>query len=133
MRPHGAAPYLLQPPQWMWESNSWNYMLEDNGPTFCPTKGRWHWELSASSIEMRPLGTAVISTFFPHLTGEEEQGLLNTGGTLLAFTFFKMVLITEPFSFDADDLVNLLIHHDEGFNVLERLLDAADATAELDQ
>jgi hypothetical protein len=128
--PQGAAPYLLQPPQWMWESDSWNYMLDDDCPTFCPIKGRWHWELSTSSLEIRPLGTAVISTFFPQLTGEDEQKMLNTGGMLLASWFFKTVLIDEAFNFDADDLVDFLISRDEGAKVLEGLLDATDAHAQ---
>jgi hypothetical protein len=130
VRPDDAAPYLLKPPQWMWESSSWNYLLDDDEPTFCPTKGRWHWEYVQISTEMRPLGTAVVSTFFPKLTDKREQGLLNTVGTLLASRFFRMVEISEPFTFDADDLVNHLIRDREGFDVLEQLLDAAEATAE---
>ncbi|EJL01649.1 hypothetical protein PflQ2_1993 [Pseudomonas fluorescens Q2-87] len=61
----GTSPSLLQPAPWMWESNEWNYMLNDDCPTFCPTKGRWHWELSSSSSEMRPLATAVLSVSSP--------------------------------------------------------------------
>lgn len=41
VRPDDAAPYLLKPPQWMWESSDWDYLLNDDEPTFCPTKGRW--------------------------------------------------------------------------------------------
>lgn len=114
----------------MWESDRWNYMLNDDNPTFCPTQGRWHWELSTSSLEMRPLGTAVISTFFPQLVTEAEQKILNIGGMLLASSFFKTVMIDEGFSFDENDLVSFLISRDEGFEVLERLLDAADAYAQ---
>jgi hypothetical protein len=125
--PQGATPFPLRPPQWMWESDSWNYMLNDDHPTFCPTLGRWHWERSTSSLEIRPLGTAVISTFFPQLVTEAEQKILNTGGMLLASSFFKSVLVDEGFSFDANDLVNFLISRDEGFEVLERLLEAADS------
>lgn len=133
VRPDDAAPYLLKPPQWMWESSGWNYLLNDDEPTFCPTKGRWHWEYVQISTELRPLGTAVMSTFFPRLISKREQGLLNTGGTLLASRFFKMIEIHEPFTFDADDLVNHLIRDQEGFNLLEQLLGAAEAAAEAGQ
>lgn len=120
-----ATPHPLQPPQWMWESDNWNYMLNDDGPTFCPTKGRWHWELSSSSIDMRPLATAVLSTFFEQLTGENEQRFLNQGGVVLANTFFRTVMITEPFSFDAEDIVGFLMRRDEGYEALDMLLNAA--------
>ena len=63
-----AAPHPLIPAHLMRDSDQWNYMLNDDGPTFCPTKGRWHWELSSSSIDMRPRATAVLSTFFEKLT-----------------------------------------------------------------
>ncbi|MGA8136450.1 MAG: toll/interleukin-1 receptor domain-containing protein [Pseudomonas gingeri] len=133
VRSDNEAPYLLKPPQWMWESDSWNYLLDDDEPTFCPAKGRWHWEYVQISTEMRPLGTAVMSTFFPQLTAKREQGLLNTGGTLLASRFFRMVDIREPFTFDADDLVNHLIRDYEGFSILDQLLDAATAGSLLTQ
>lgn len=126
-----AAPHPLLPAQWMWESDHWNYMLNDDGPTFCPTKGRWHWELSSSSIDMRPLATAVLSTFFEQLTGENEQKLLNQGGVVLANTFFRTVMITEPFSFDAEDIVGFLMRRDEGYEALEMLLDASDTDLEV--
>lgn len=128
-----TAPNLLLPPKWMWESNNWNYMLDDDGPTFCPTKGRWHWELSSSSIDMRPLATAVLSTFFEHLIGEDEQRWLNRGGIVLANTFFRTVLITEAFTFDAEDIVDFLMRRDEGFEALEKLLNAAELTVTIDQ
>jgi hypothetical protein len=123
-----AAPYLLKPPQWMWESSRWNYLLDDDESTFCPTKGRWHWEYVQVSTEMRPLGTAVAATFFPKLTNKRAQELLSTVGMLLASRFFRMVEISEPFTFDVDDLVNHLIRDHEGFDVLAQLLDAAEAT-----
>jgi hypothetical protein len=126
----GAAPYLLGPPQWMWKSRNWNYMLDDDSPTFCPSKGRWHWESSFSSIDMRPLATAVLSTFFEQLNGEEVEQALNQGGIVLANTFFRTVLITEPFRFDAEDIVGFLMRRDEGYEALEQLLNAADQVAE---
>lgn len=132
VHPDDAAPYLLKPPQWMWESTSWNYVLDEDVPTFCPGKGRWHWERVHLSSEMRPLGTAVMSTFFPQLTGKTDQGLLNRGGTLLASRFLRMVEINEPFTFDANDLVNHLIRDQDGFDLLERLLNAAQATVKVD-
>ncbi|WP_027350659.1 toll/interleukin-1 receptor domain-containing protein [Halotalea alkalilenta] len=124
-----AMPYLLKPPQWMWESSHWNYLLEDDQPTFCPIKGRWHWEYVQISSEMRPLAAAVLSTFFPQLTGEKEQRLLTKASALLVCRFFRMVKIDEPFTFDADDLVNNLIIDYEGFDILKQLLDSAEATA----
>jgi hypothetical protein len=74
-----------------------------------------------------------VSEFFPQLTGKRKQGLLNTGDTLLASRFFRMVEIHEPFTFDADDLVNHLIRDHEGFNVMKQLLDAAEATSGQEQ
>ncbi|BBP73866.1 hypothetical protein PHLH6_58700 [Pseudomonas sp. Seg1] len=124
-----AAPYLLKPPQWMWESDRWNYMLNDDGPTFCPTKGVWHWEYCAISLDIRPLSTAVVSTFFPQLISKDDQGLLNTAGMLLASKLFKTFKIDEAFRFVAEDLINFLITNDDGFQALKRLLDAADAHA----
>lgn len=126
-----TAPHLLQPPQWMWESANWNYMLNDDGPTFCPTKGRWHWELSSSSIDMRPLATALLSTFFESLTGEDVQLFLDQGGIVLAHMFFRRVMITEPFSFDAEDIVGFLMRRDEGYEALEKLLNAVDLAVEV--
>lgn len=127
VRPTDAAPYLLKPPQWMRKSNSWNYLLDEDGPTFCPLKGRWHWEYIQISTEMRPLAAAVVSTFFPGLTEKSEQVLLNSAGALLASRFFRMIEINEPFTFNADDLINNLIFDQEGFDILEQLLDAAEA------
>lgn len=124
------APYLLKPPQWMKESNSWNYLLEEDVPTFCPAKGRWHWEYIQISTEMRPLGTAIMSIFFPQLTAKKEQKLLNFGGTLVASKFLRMVHIHEAFTFDVNDLVTILISDHEGYSLLNELLDAAEAIAE---
>lgn len=122
-----TAPYLLTPPPWMWNSDHWSYMLNDDGPTFCPSRGVWHWEYCAISLDIRPLSTAAVSTFFPQLTSEYEQGLLNTAGMLLASKLFKTFRINEAFTFEAEDLITFLINSDEGYKVLERLLDAADA------
>ena len=121
------APYLLTPPLWMTESSSWNYLLDEDVPTFCPAKGRWHWEYIQISTEMRPLGAAVMSAFFPQLVTKRDQKLLNMGGTLLASKFFRMVHVHEAFTFDAADLVNNLINDQEGFSILTQLLDAAEA------
>lgn len=65
-------------------------------PPACPTKGCWHWELSSSSIDMRPLATALLSTFLEQLTGEDVQLLRDQGGIVLANTFFRTVMITVP-------------------------------------
>lgn len=121
---HGLPSHPLLAPQWMWDSNEWNYMLSDETPTFCPTKGRWHWDLSTPSRGMQALGTAVLSAFFPQLIEEEEQWALSKGGALLAVNFFRTVHRVEPFSFDMNDLVTFLISDREGYAVLQRLLDA---------
>ncbi|WP_313049171.1 toll/interleukin-1 receptor domain-containing protein [Pseudomonas soli] len=121
-------PYLLKPPRWMWESSRWNYVLNEDEPTFCPSKGRWHWECIELSNEIRPLGTAVVATFFPQLTRENDQELLTTAGMLIASRFFRLVRLDEPFTFDAEDLVRCLMSEHLGFNVLEQLLDAVDAS-----
>lgn len=122
----GTLPTLLQPAAWMWESNNWNYMLNDDSPTFCPAKGRWHWELSSSSSEMRPLATAILSEFFDQLDGRKAEPWLNQGGIVLANTFFRTVLEYEPFRFDAEDVIGFLMRRDEGYEALEKLLDAVD-------
>ena len=130
--PAAETPYLLKPPQWMRESSRWDYLLEDDEPTCCPTKGRWYWDYVQVSTEMAPLGAAVMSTFFPQLTYKKEQGFLNRGGTLLASKFFRMVKFHEPFTFDANDLVNNLIQDREGFEILEQLMNAVESTAKDD-
>lgn len=66
-----------------------------------------------------------MSTFFEQLTGENEKRFLNQGGVVLANTFFRTVMITEPFSFDAEDIVGFLMRRDEGYEALEMLLNAA--------
>lgn len=127
VRPEYGASFLLKPPQWMWQSSYWNYFLKDEFPNFCPAKGRWYWDYTESSSEMRPLATATAAMFFPQLTGRDEQELLNMVGTLLATKFFRMNYSHEPFVFNASDLVNALIPHAEGFGILEQLLDAVEA------
>ncbi|MFD4836364.1 toll/interleukin-1 receptor domain-containing protein [Achromobacter sp. NPDC058515] len=124
----GLPPEQLLAPQWMWHSNEWNFMLSDETPTFCPTKGRWHWDLSTPSRGMQALGTAVLSAFFPQLTGEDEQRVLCKGGARLASNFFRTVLVSEPFHFDMNDLVTFLINDREGYEVLAKLLDAVHRT-----
>ncbi len=128
VRRQGLPPSPLLPPQWMWESNEWNYMLSDETSTFCPTRGRWYWDWSTPSRGMQALGTAILSTFFPNSIGADEQHTLCAGGALLAVNFFRTVKITEPFHFDMNDLIRFMIGHPEGFEVLEKLLAAVDRT-----
>ncbi|PYC00165.1 hypothetical protein DMX04_15660 [Pseudomonas koreensis] len=73
------------------------------------------------------MSTAAVSTFFPQLTSEDEQGLLNAAGILLASKLFNTFKINEIFTFSAEDLTTYLINSEEGFHILERLLDAAEA------
>ncbi|WNZ76423.1 toll/interleukin-1 receptor domain-containing protein [Pseudomonas sp. P105] len=119
-------PYLLLAPQWMWDSNEWGFMLSDDNPTFCPTKGRWHWDRFSPSRGMRALGTAALSVFFPHWLGEVAQSALNAGGVVLAEKFFTQVDVMEAFTFNVDDLVTSLIVDYKGYGVLEQLLEAVD-------
>lgn len=130
VHPDNSAPYLLKPPQWMQRSKRWDYMLGDEGPTSNPMQGRWHWEYIAISTEFRPLATAVVSTFFPMLTGENEESLLNSAGTQIATKFFRMIYIHEPFTFNANDLIDNLLASPSGADVLERLLNAAESCSE---
>jgi len=127
VRPEGAPGYVLTPPEWMWESDRWRYELEEDGPACCPAKGRWYWDYVQFSSEMRPLATAVMSIFFPDLTGEHGQRLLESGGILLATKFFRMNYNHEAFTFDVNDLVSALTHGDEGCRILDQLLDTAEA------
>ncbi|MGG5221984.1 hypothetical protein [Pseudomonas syringae pv. coryli] len=40
-------------------------------------------------------------------------------------------MITEPFSFDAEDIVGFLMRRDEGYEALEKLLNAVDLAVEV--
>lgn len=115
---------LLLPPKWMWGSMEWGYMLSDEDPTFCPSKGRWHWDYSTPSRGMRALGTAVMSAFFPQYTSSSDQHALQTGGAVLAQRVFAMTYITEPFVLESEELVQVLINDLEGYAALEHLLNS---------
>ncbi|TCT08971.1 toll/interleukin-1 receptor domain-containing protein [Paralcaligenes ureilyticus] len=127
VHPDGQLSYPLRAPQWMWDSEMWSFMLGDEVPTYCPIKGRWHWDRFSPSRGMQALGTAVLSAFFPQLVGEDEQRALSDGGVVLAQNFFSTVYVAEPFRFDMNDVVTFMINHPEGYRVLETLLDAVDS------
>ncbi len=126
VRPEGAPGYVLLPPEWMWKSSQWRYELEEDGPACCPSKGRWYWDYVQYSSEMRSLATAVMSVFFPELTGEQEQKLLESAGIVLASKVFAMIYSHEGFTLDVSDLVRELTVEKEGLRILEKLLDVSD-------
>ncbi|EEC0293621.1 TIR domain-containing protein [Salmonella enterica subsp. enterica serovar Texas] len=114
---------LLLAPQWMWDSKKWGYMLSDDNSTFCPSKGRWHWDYGFSpSYGMRAFGTAVASAFFPKCTSHADQCELQIVGTILAKKVFSMICKTEPFVFEHKELIQILINDKDGYNALESLL-----------
>ena len=106
----------------MWDSSEWGYMLSDDNDTFCPAKGRWHWDYFTASRGMRALGTAAMSVFFPGQTTPEDQAALHRAGNVLAQLFFTMIHKHEPFILDSDDIIRLLINNDDGYQALEFLL-----------
>lgn len=79
----------LLPPKWMWESDEWGYMLSDETDTFCPAKGRWHWDYFTPSRGMRALGTVAMSVFFPGQTSASDQAAFHRAGNVLAKLFFQ--------------------------------------------
>ena len=114
---------LLPAPQWMWDSDEWGYMLGDDNPTYCPSKGRWHWDYFTPSRGMRALGTAVMAFLFPHRTGPADQRALQAAGTVLAQRIFAMTYITEPFNLEPGELVCVLLNDNEGYAALASLLE----------
>lgn len=124
-RTHEVTLSPLQPllaPQWMWESKEWGYMLSDENATFCPAKGRWHWDYSTPSRGMRALGTVVMSVFFPRQTTPKDQEAFHCAGIVLAQRFFAMVYKHEPFILNSEDIIGILINNDEGYKALDYLL-----------
>lgn len=112
----------LLAPQWMLDSKEWGYMLTDENATFCPTKGRWHWDYSTPSRGMRALGTAAMSVFFPGQTTSGDQAAFHRAGNVLAQRFFAMIYKHEPFILNSEDIIGLLINNDDGYRALEFLL-----------
>ncbi|MCA6221860.1 MULTISPECIES: toll/interleukin-1 receptor domain-containing protein [Photorhabdus] len=112
----------LLPAQWMWNSSEWGYMLSDDNDTFCPAKGRWHWDYSSPSRGMRALGTATMSIFFPEQTTPSDQAALHRAGNVLAQKFFSMIYKHEPFILESEDIIPLLLNDVDGYKTLEFLL-----------
>ncbi|TKJ71940.1 hypothetical protein PspCFBP13508_14955 [Pseudomonas sp. CFBP13508] len=121
----GRPPRLLLPAQWMCDSDEWGFMLDDDNPTYCPSKGRWHWDYSSPSRGMRALGTATISAFFPDRKAPDDQVMFATAGAVLARSVFAMTYKTEAFNLAPAELINLMINDAEGYAALEHLLPPA--------
>lgn len=114
----------LTPPQWMWDSKEWGYMLgdENENETYCPSKGIWHWDHWSPSKGMRALGTAALAAFFPHRTDIDHIEAIEQGGAIIAKSFFAMTKKTESFIFDANDIIVSLFANEHGVKVLDTLL-----------
>ncbi|UIA84407.1 hypothetical protein LU604_05280 [Erwinia tracheiphila] len=97
-------------------------MLSDEAGTFCPAKGRWHWDYATPSRGMRALGTAAMSVFFPGQTTLGDQAAFHHGGIVLAQRFFAMTYKSEPFILNSDDIIGLLINDNVGYEALKFLL-----------
>ena len=121
----GQAPRLLLPAQWMWDSDEWGFMLGDENPTYCPSKGRWHWDYFTPSRGMRALGTAVMSAFFPGREDPDDQALLASAGAVLARCVFAMTYKTEAFNLAPAEVINILINDADGYAALEHLVPSA--------
>ncbi|EHV2846640.1 toll/interleukin-1 receptor domain-containing protein [Salmonella enterica] len=115
---------LLLAPQWMWDSNEWNYMLSDENATFCPLKGRWHWDYFTPSRGMRALGTAVMSAFFPQCTTQVERAALQNAGVVLAQKVFAMTYMTESFILEYKEIISILLNDSNGYKAIELLLES---------
>ncbi|WP_197342323.1 toll/interleukin-1 receptor domain-containing protein [Ralstonia solanacearum] len=117
---------VLLPPQWMWSSSEWKYMLSDDSETFCPTKGVWHWDHWSPSRGMRALGTAACAAFFSIEAGSEDEiSAMERVGIMLAEGFLSFVRKDESFNLGADEFVDILISRG-GVDVLDRLLSASE-------
>lgn len=114
----------LLAPKWMWSSSEWGYMLSDDTDTYCPAKGRWHWDYSSPSRGMRALGTATMSIFFPEQETTNDQAALHSAGNVLAQKFFAMIYKHEPFILGAEDIIPLLLNDLDGYKALRFLLES---------
>ncbi|ANH98584.1 hypothetical protein A8L59_14565 [Pseudomonas koreensis] len=118
----GQQPRLLLPAQWMWDNNEWGGMLGDDNPTYCPSKGRWHWDYFSPSRGMCALGTATMSAFFPDRESSGDQAMLTSAGAILARSVFAMTYKTEAFNLAPAELINILLNDAEGYAALEHLV-----------
>lgn len=124
-RTHQVSINHMQPllaPRWMWDSNEWNYMLNDEHDTYCPAKGRWHWGHFSPGRSMQSLGTAIIAQFFPHDVKQDMQWAIEDAGRILALSFISMVRQDELFILDVDEIIMHLMRKDDGCQALEHLL-----------
>ncbi|PHM23430.1 hypothetical protein [Xenorhabdus budapestensis] len=107
-RTHQVSINFMQPllaPQWMWDSPEWGYMLNDEHDTYCPTKGRWHWDYFSPGRSMQSLGTAMVAQFFPDDAKEELQWAIEDVGRILAVSFISMIRKEEAFVLDVDEII----------------------------
>lgn len=123
----GQRPLLA--PQWMWRNPSWNYLLVDDTPSFCPRQARWPWDRNGPSRGIRVLGAAMISQWFPQPQQDDET--LGQAGSDLAVHFLTTVEPWEAFTFDADDVLAFLLNDDRAAAVLEELLRVAETATAL--
>lgn len=112
---------LLTPPDWMYESPDWNYMIHDDNEDFCPAKGRWLWDHSGPSLAMRALGTAVASVLFLDRSRPELHGAFNSAGSVLAEKFFCYIKSHESFHVDGEEIIRTLLNSSDGYRVMSRL------------
>jgi hypothetical protein len=112
----------LLPPEWMRSSSRWSRVVSENEPDFSPMRGVWHWDHWTPSLGMRALGTTICAAFFPDKTAGREIAAIERCGNILASAEFSMIKKTEPFFFDADDLMKLLLSSSEGIRELKHLL-----------
>ncbi|EOW2137042.1 toll/interleukin-1 receptor domain-containing protein [Stenotrophomonas sp. GD03908] len=112
---------LLTPPDWMYESPDWSYMIHDDNEDFCPAKGRWFWDHSGPSRAMQALGTAVASVMFLDRLRPELHGAFNSAGSVLAEKVFGYVKSHEPFHVDGEEIIRTLLNSSDGYRVMSRL------------
>ncbi|MDX8000185.1 hypothetical protein FE394_13490 [Xenorhabdus sp. Reich] len=124
-RTHQVSINFMQPllaPQWMWDSPEWSYMLSDENDTYCPTRGRWHWDYFSPGRSMQSLGTGIVAHFFPHDAKEEIQWAIEEAGRILAVSFISMIRQEEAFILDVDEIIMHLMLKDDGCRALYHLL-----------
>ncbi|MCO7469446.1 toll/interleukin-1 receptor domain-containing protein [Stenotrophomonas maltophilia] len=120
---------LLRPPDWMYESPDWSYMIHDDNGHFSPAHGRWLWDHSTPSRAMQALGTATASTLFSNFLRPETHGMFNLAGSVLAIRVFSFIKSHEPFSISSAEIIQTLMNDADGYRVMQRLFPPAPSLA----